>query len=95
MSDLPDFFFFLLKVTVLFLLSRRWSNFVWRGCRSTNSCDRSPRVTDQLIGSGGKEEEDLMQTAAPMRPRQPRMAAALTTAEGAGVEATTLDMVKL
>lgn len=88
-------FFLLLKVTVFFLLSRRWSSFVWRGCRSTNSCDRSPRVTDQSIGRGGKEGAELMQTAVPTRPRLLRMAAALTMAEAADVEATALDMVTL
>lgn len=63
-----------------------------------NSCVRSPRVTDQSIGSGAteqSEEEDIMQTTAAIPPQLPCVAAAPTTVEGVGGEAriTTVDMV--
>ncbi|KAI3368505.1 hypothetical protein L3Q82_025513, partial [Scortum barcoo] len=53
-------------------LATRLSSFVWRGCRLMNSCVRSLRVTGQLTGReerGGKEEEHIIQMAAPVPPR--------------------------
>lgn len=76
-----------------FVCVRRLSSFVWSGCRLTNSCARSPRVTGQLIGSeanGEREEEgeDITQKTVPTPPRLPCEAAAPTTVEGVGAEAT-------
>lgn len=71
---------------------RRLRSFVWSGCRLMSSCDRSPRVTERLIGG---REEHTTQTAVPMPPRPPSAGVAPTTAEVVGAEATTtiLDMV--
>lgn len=103
-SQICIFYLFSLENTaffvlfIVFLCSRRWSSFVWNGCRLTNSCVRLPRATDQLTGTGergGREEAGIIQKTMPMPPLRPCMAVALTTAEGvdAGATTTALDMV--
>lgn len=89
-------YLFVFSLFCLFSL-RRLSSFVSSGCKLMNSCDRSPRVTDQLTGSVeiGEREEHIIQTTAPMPPLLPVVEVAPTTVEVAGAEAITtiLDMV--
>lgn len=76
-----------------FSRDRRSNSSGWKGCRSMNSYDRSPRVTDQPTGREGKGEEATVQMPTP--PRPPYMSLAPTTVADAAVEATAtaLDMV--